>query len=252
MTHPAGVSIVTPAYNAAKYIGETIASVQAQTYPDWELIVVDDCSGDATASVVRKAAEGDARVRLVEQPRNAGPARARQAALDAARFRHIAFLDADDLWLPQKLERQLAFMRERDAAFSYTEYRRISGDGARVGRLVPVPARMTYRRLLGNTAIATSTVVVDRVATGPLRMTETYYDDFVLWLDILKRGFVAYALKEDLMRYRVVAKSVSRNKARSAVHVWRTYRDIERLPLARAAWSFAGYASRALLKYRAF
>jgi teichuronic acid biosynthesis glycosyltransferase TuaG len=94
--------------------------------------------------------------------------------------------------------------------------------------------------------------MVDAAATGPLRMTETYYDDFVLWLGILKRGFAAHALHEDLMRYRVLARSVSRNKANSAVQVWRTYRDVERLPLARSAWSFASYASHALLKYRAF
>ena len=252
MSHSEGVSIVTPAYNAQSYIAETIASVQAQTYREWEQIVVDDRSVDATVAVVRALAQNDRRIRLVEQPRNGGPARARQAALDAARVRHVAFLDADDLWLPQKLERQLAFMQARQAAFSYTEYRRISADGARVGRLVRVPSRMTYRRLLGNTAIATSTVLVDRGATGPLTMTDTYYDDFVLWLAILKRGFVAHALNEDLMRYRVVARSVSRNKAKSAVHVWRTYRDVEGLPLARSVWSFASYASRALLKYRAF
>jgi teichuronic acid biosynthesis glycosyltransferase TuaG len=216
------------------------------------MIVVDDCSRDDTRAVVRGLAERDPRVRLVEQTVNGGPARARQAALDAARHAHVAFLDADDLWLPQKLERQLQFMRERGAAFTFTEYRRISEDGTRLGKRVRVPSRMTYSRLLGNTAIATSTVLVDRGATGPLAMTETYYDDFVLWLGILKRGFVAEGLHEDLMRYRVLAKSVSRNKANSAKHVWRTYRDVERLPLVRSAWSFAGYASRALLKYRSF
>jgi teichuronic acid biosynthesis glycosyltransferase TuaG len=246
------VSIVTPAFNAGRYIADTIASVQAQTHGEWEMIVVDDCSRDDTRAIVRAVADRDARVRLVEQPRNGGPARARQAALDVARHPHVAFLDADDLWLPEKLERQLAFMRERRAAFTYTEYRRISADGARLGRLVRVPGRMTYARLLGNTAIATSSVIVDRSATGPLAMTDAYYDDFVLWLGILKRGFVAEALHEDLMRYRVLARSVSRNKANSAVRVWRTYRDVERLPLARSAWSFASYASRALLKYRAF
>jgi teichuronic acid biosynthesis glycosyltransferase TuaG len=247
-----GVSIVTPAYNAAKYIAETVASVQAQTHAEWEMIVVDDCSRDDTRAVVRGLAGRDPRVRLVEQAVNGGPARARQAALDAARYSHVAFLDADDLWLPQKLERQLGFMRERGAAFTFTEYRRISDDGARVGKRVRVPDRMTYSRLLGNTAIATSTVLIDRGATGPLAMTETYYDDFVLWLGILKRGFVAEGLHEDLMRYRVLAKSVSRNKANSAKHVWRTYRDVERLPLVRSGWSVAGYASLAVLKYRSF
>lgn len=252
MTAERAVSIVTPAYNAERFVAETIESVRAQTHSDWELLVVDDCSRDRTREVVKTFAAKDGRVRLIEQPRNGGPALARQAALDAASHGCVAFLDADDLWLPQKLERQLAFMRERGVAFSYTEYRRISADGTRVGKLVRVPAHMTYSRLLGNTAIATSTVIVDRDATGPLSMTQTYYDDFVLWLGLLKRGIVARALSEDLMRYRVVARSVSRNKASSAMHVWRTYRDVENLSLARSAWSFAGYASRAFLKYRTF
>jgi teichuronic acid biosynthesis glycosyltransferase TuaG len=252
VTPAAAVSIITPAYNAEKYIADTVRSVQGQTHGDWEHLIVDDCSRDATVQAVEAIARRDARVRLVRHERNAGPARARQTALDAARFRYVAFLDADDLWLPQKLARQLAFMNERRVGFSYTEYRRMSSDGERVGRRVRVPPRMSYSQLLANTAIATSTVILDRDATGPLRMTETYYDDFVLWLGVLKRGIVAHALREDLMRYRVLARSVSRNKVSSAMHVWRTYRDVERLPLARSAWSFAGYASRALLKYRAF
>jgi teichuronic acid biosynthesis glycosyltransferase TuaG len=247
-----GVSVVTPAYNAAAYLPATIESVLAQTYPHWEMIVVDDCSADDTRAVVAAYGARDPRIQLVAQPKNGGPARARQAALERSRGRYVAFLDSDDRWLPSKLERQLAFMARADAAFSFTAFRRTSADGERLGRLIEAPGRLTYGQLLGNTAIATSTAVVDRERTGPFSMTVTYYDDFALWLEITRRGFPAFGLNEDLMRYRVVGGSVSRNKGRSARMVWRTYRDVERLGLGSSSWAFVRYAFNAVRKYRAF
>jgi teichuronic acid biosynthesis glycosyltransferase TuaG len=245
------VSIVTPAYKAEQVVAETIRSVQMQTYPHWEMLVVEDGSPDSTADVVAGFAAADPRVRLIRQT-NAGPAVARQKALDHARGRYIAFLDSDDLWLPDKLEHQLAFMVRERASFTYTAFRRIQADGSGLGHLIEVPAQMTYRRLLGNTAVATSTVVIDRAATGKFRMTKTYYDDFVLWLEILKRGHVAYGLNEDLMRYRVMGGSVSRNKSKSARMVWQTYREIEKLAAPVAAVHFVRYALNAWRKYRNF
>ena len=246
------ISIVMPAYNAARFLPETIASVVAQTCRDWELLVADDCSTDDTRRVVARHAAGDARIRLIALPRNGGPAMARQAALEVARGRFIAFLDSDDLWLPGKLQRQLEFMRSTGVAFSCTAFRRISADGSRAGRIVHVPPRLTYHQLLGNTAVATSTAVLDRDLTGPFRMVKTYYDDFALWLEITRRGFPACGLDEDLMRYRVTGGSVSRNKLRSAMKVWRLYRDVERLSLGPAYWAFARYAANAARKYRSF
>jgi teichuronic acid biosynthesis glycosyltransferase TuaG len=246
------VSIVTPAYNAVRHIRETIASVQKQSLTGWELLVVDDCSKDETASIVHEVAEQDHRIRLLRQEKNGGPAAARQRAIEAARARYIAFLDSDDLWLPEKLNYQLGFMRQNDAALTFTAYRRISEDGSSTGRLVVVPRRLSYRGLLKNTAIATSTVIIDRVKTGPFSMTRTYYDDYALWLNILRRGHIAYGLRQDLMRYRVVSRSVSRNKGRSAYWVWRLYRDVEKLSLLRAIWCFMNYAVRALIKYHRF
>jgi len=246
------VSVVIPAYNAERYLPQTIASVVAQTHENWELLVADDCSTDGTRRVVAQHTADDARIRLIALAQNGGPAMARQAALSAARGRFIAFLDADDLWLPEKLRRQLAFMQSTGAAFSCTAFRRISADGCRVGRVVRVPPRLTYGQLLGNTAVATSTAILDRQLTGPFRMTKTYYDDFALWLEITRRGFPVSGLNEDLMRYRVVAGSVSRSKARSAAMVWRTYREVERLGLLRSSWSFARYAVNAVRKYRTF
>ena len=246
------VSIVTPAYNAERFLPEAIESVLRQTYGDWELNVVDDCSKDDTRGVVEGYAARDSRVRLLRLARNSGPALARQAAVEAARGRYVAFLDSDDLWTPEKLERQLAFMSRLGAGLSFTSFRRISDDGKRVGRLIPVPARLTYVQLLGHTAIATSTALVDRTLTGPFRMVKTYYDDFALWLEITRRGFAAFGLGEDLMRYRVLGGSVSRNKVRSARMVWRLYREVEGLGLMRAAWCFARYAGNAVRKYHAF
>jgi teichuronic acid biosynthesis glycosyltransferase TuaG len=246
------VSIVTPAYNASHFIGAAIESVRCQTYQNWEMLIVDDLSKDETVIVVDSYAKLDSRIRLIRLNANVGPAMARQAGLDAACGRYLAFLDSDDLWLPQKLERQLSFMRTYDAALSFTRFRRISEAGDICGRLISVPIRLNYRQLLKNTIIATSTVLIDRVKTGPFRMTRTYYDDYALWLELLKRGFTAYGLQQDLMRYRVVGKSVSRNKVKSAIEVWRTYRDVEKLYLPHATWYFLNYAWRAYFKYRTF
>lgn len=246
------VSIVTPAYNAGPFLDACIGSVLAQTFPGWEMWVVDDCSKDDTCAVVERHAARDPRVHLIRQPKNGGPALARDAAVQASRGRYVAFLDADDWWLPNKLERQLEHMARTGAPVVFSSFRRVDRAGENPGALIPVPRLLSYDDLLKNTAMATSTVLVDRQATGPFRMTNTYYDDYALWLDLLRRGFTAHGLPDDLMRYRVVGKSVSRNKARSALWVWRTYREVEGLSLFRAAWCFLHYAAHAFLKYRRF
>jgi teichuronic acid biosynthesis glycosyltransferase TuaG len=247
------VSIITPAYNAARVIGETIASVQAQTWPHWELLIAEDCGPDRTRDIVREFARRDERVRLIEPTSNGGPAAARNHALAAAEGSWLAFLDSDDLWLPEKLQRQLAFHQgHKDAVLSFTGFRRISADGSKTGRFIPVPPRMNYRQVLGNTAIATSTVLVDRRLSGEFRMQRTYYDDFACWLALLKYGGTAVGLNEDLMRYRVMDASVSRNKRNSATQVWKALREVERLPLVPSAWYFGQYAVRAWAKYRRF
>jgi teichuronic acid biosynthesis glycosyltransferase TuaG len=241
-----------PAFRAAKIIDATIESVVAQTYGDWELLIADDCSPDNTREVVRAWSEKDSRIRLLELAQNGGPAAARNAGLAQAKGRWLAFLDSDDLWLPAKLERQLAFHRASGAKLTFTGFRRISSDASTMGRYIDVPEKMNYRQLLANTAIATSTVVVDQKATGPIRMTKTYYDDFACWLGILKSGGEARGLREDLMRYRVLSASVSRNKRNSAKQVWLAYRRIEKLGLIASVYFFSLYGVRGLLKYRRF
>lgn len=251
MTTSELVSIVTPAYKAERFVGDAIRSVQKQNHVHWEMLIVDDGSPDGTADVVQEYAGRDSRVKLIRQA-NSGPAMARQRALDEAQGRFIAFLDSDDYWLQGKLSRQLAFMAETGASLSYTCFRRIDAGDARLGHLVKVPDSLDYNALLGNTAIATSTVIINRAQTGPFRMTEAYYDDFVLWLGLLKRGLTARGLQEDLMRYRVVGKSVSRNKLHSAREVWCTYRSIEGLSTLSAAWYFSRYACNSVRKHWRF
>lgn len=246
------VSIVTPAFKAAKYIGHTIASVQAQSYGNWEMLIVDDCSPDDTAAVVTTFSAADPRVRLIRQKHNGGPAAARNAAIREAKGRWLAFLDSDDLWLPAKLNHQVDFQRRHGVKLTFTEFRRISADGSRIGHLVRVPDRLDYQTLLGNTAIATSTVIVDRALAGDIEMKKIYYDDFGCWLDVLRAGGFARGIHEDLMRYRVVGGSVSRNKRRSAMEVWKIYREVERLGRLASAYHFSKYALRGALKYRRF
>ncbi|XDZ63106.1 glycosyltransferase family 2 protein [Alphaproteobacteria bacterium LSUCC0396] len=246
------ISIITPAWNSASTITECISSVRQQTHLNWEMLVVDDCSSDNTCEVVQGLSSQDDRILLIRQPENGGPARARNAALRHARGRWIAFLDSDDLWLPTKLETQLVFHKAQGAHISFTEYRRISVDSRRTGQLIQVPPRLTYFDLLNNTAIATSTVLVDRQLTGEFEMKPIYYDDFGCWLELLRSGGFAAGLNHDLMRYRVMEGSVSRNKWKSAMEVWKTYRNVEALTIPRSAWHFGHYCINAIKKYRRF
>jgi teichuronic acid biosynthesis glycosyltransferase TuaG len=246
------VSIITPSWNVATLIGETIASVQAQTMTDWELLIADDCSTDQTAAIVEGHAAQDPRVKLIRQARNGGPALARQAAIEQAQGRFIAFLDSDDLWLPAKLERQIAFAQAKRAALSYTAFRRINETGSVTGRLIEVPASLNYEQLLKNTGIATLTALVDRDVAGNIAMKNEPYDDFCLWLAILKPGHVAHGLNEDLARYRVRGSSVSSRPLRSAGWVWHIYRNVERLSPIQSAWCFAHWGARAWVKRREF
>jgi len=247
------VSIVTPAFRAGRFIADTIKSVQAQTYQNWEMIIVDDCSPDNTCEIVERAAVDDARIRLIRHKTNGGiPAYARNTALAVANGRWIAFLDSDDLWLPDKLKKQIEFHKKKAALISYTAFRRFSDKDGRVGRRIAVPDMLSYEGALGNTAIATSTVLVDRAKAGNFSMTITHCEDFVTWLKLLKIHSPAYGLNDDLMRYRVVQNSYSRDKIKYAIRVWKAYREDLHFGVFPAVRFFSEYAIRAVLKYLRF
>ncbi|MCS7073795.1 MAG: glycosyltransferase family 2 protein, partial [Bacteroidia bacterium] len=203
-----------------------------------------------TREVVLSYAAKDSRIRLIQQEINSGPAKTRNTALQAAHGRFIAFLDSDDLWLPEKLEHQLKFMLQQKAGMSYTLYRRFRADPNNPGRLIILPKQFDYDTLLKNTGIAgCSTVMLDKTITGEVFFPSVKHEDFVLWLSILKRGIIAVGLMEDLVRYRISFSSVSGNKLRSAKWTWNVYRNIEKLSLPYSIWCFLHYSIRAFIRY---
>jgi len=243
------VSIITPAHDAERFLDETIRSVVAQTFPRWEMIVVDDDSRDRTREIVERWTESDPRIRLVRQSPRQGPGAARNRGLKEVRGRYVAYLDSDDLWRPEKLEVQVAFMQETNAVFSFAGYSIIDERGEPTGRAVRAPDRVDYRFLLRNTIIGCLTVMLDRSRLGELSMpTLPQHEDLSLWYEILKRGGVARGIPMDLALYRVVRGSASGDKVRSALHMWKVYREQERLSLPSTLWCYAHYAWHALRK----
>ncbi|MFO8054280.1 MAG: glycosyltransferase family 2 protein, partial [Bacteroidales bacterium] len=207
------ISVVTPAYNAARFIQETVKSVQRQTYQDWEMLIVEDCSSDDTVQIVRNLAAEDARIRLFALEENVGAAEARNIAFRHANGQYIAFLDSDDLWLPEKLEKQLRFLQENNYAFTYTDYECITEDGSAVLYTVHAPAEIGYRRFLRNTTIGTLTVMIDREKTGDFEMPQIRSShDIALWLALMRKGHKAFGLQEVLAQYRQVGTSNTASK----------------------------------------
>ncbi|HRS68168.1 MAG TPA: glycosyltransferase, partial [Paludibacteraceae bacterium] len=156
------VSIITPAYNSSKFIEETIQSVLAQTYTDWELLITDDCSTDITLEIVEKYAAQDSRIKFFVLDQNSGAAAARNNSLARAQGKYIAFLDSDDLWLPQKLAWQLSYMQEHDCAFSFSDYTLMNEDGVDLNKVIHAPKKINYHHYLRNTIIGCLTVMIDK------------------------------------------------------------------------------------------
>ncbi|WP_019628314.1 glycosyltransferase family A protein [Thioalkalivibrio sp. AKL10] len=239
-----------PVYNGERFVESSIRSVLAQTFVDWELIVVDDASDDASRRIVRGFAEQDERIRLVQLERNEGAAVARNTAIDLSRGRYIAFLDGDDLWLAHKLERQLAFMREEGAAFSYGAYERVDENGRYLAP-VGVPDRLRYRELLKTCYVGCLTAMYDTKVFGKRYMPLIRRrQDYALWLELLRDGETALGLNEVLGVYRVRSGSISSNKASTSLYTWRMYREVEGLSLTHSAWCFAHQTGRAAVRHR--
>lgn len=197
----AEVSIIMPAYNAQASLVEAVESVQAQTHRNWHLYHVNDASTDGTAALIQSLAAADDRIHPMRMLKRSGAAATRNAAIHAATGRYVAFLDADDLWAPQKLSRQLAFMKKHDAAFSFTGYWR--GGKNRHWRYVPAVARVDHKCLLRANVIGCLTVMYDRTAFPPLDMPLlTQRQDYAFWLRLLEHTSFAYGLNEDLAAYR--------------------------------------------------
>lgn len=242
------VTVVTPVWNAAATLGATVASVRAQTLPDWELILVDDASTDGSRDLARALAAGEPRIRLIARETNGGAAAARNAAIRAARGRLIAFLDADDRWYPEKLARQTAFMARAGHAFVFAGYRRVAADGRPLGVVRP-PARVAHDELLRGNVIGCLTAVYDTAVLGRVEMPDVRRrQDYGLWLRLLRQVPFAHALPEPLADYRVAPTSLSGGKLGAARATWTLYREVEGLGRARAGWYLAHNLARAALK----
>lgn len=242
---PGLVSVVMPAYNCESVLAESVASVLAQTFRNWELVIVDDASTDKSFSVAQAIASRDDRIRVIRLSTNGGVANARNQGMNAARGQYLAFLDSDDLWLPEKLRAQLEFMQRHEIGFSFTRYRRFRAKGS-VSSIVRIPDSVTYERLLRGNVIGCLTVMIDRYMIPPFTMSEVGHEDYHAWLQILKTGHTAWGLQEDLARYRVSTASVSGDKSRSALWTWRIYRQLEGLSWLKTVWCFSWYSLRAI------
>lgn len=242
---PGLVSVVMPAHNSQSSLTESVQSVQAQTYANWELIIVDDASRDDTLALANQFASADPRISVLPLEQNVGVAEARNRGISAARGQYLAFLDSDDLWLPGKLQTQIGFMRSSGAGFSFAQYRRIGLDGSLTNPL-RVPRTLDYEGLLRGNSIGCLTVAIDRYQIPEISMPKIKHEDYVTWLKILKRGHIAYGIPQDVARYRVASSSVSSNKRRSAGWTWNIYRRVEGLSVIKSAWCFLHYTARAI------
>lgn len=244
------VSIIVPVYNVEKYIIETVKSVEAQTFSEWELLLVEDCSTDDTARVLETyiRERADSRIRMIRQPSNMGAARARNRGLAESKGRYIAYLDADDLWVPGKLERELAFMEKTNAAFAFTGYEFANERGEGTGKVVRVPATLSYRQALSNTTIFTTTVMFDteKIDRELLEMPVIKSEDTALWWKILRNGYTAFGLDENLVMYRRIENSLSSNKLEAMRRIWNLYRRAEGMGVLSSAWHFCFWAVRAV------
>lgn len=243
------VSVIMPCYNMEKYISEAILSVHQQTYPHWELLIVDDASTDGTEAVIESHRQQDERIHFTKKYNHSGIADSRNMCIKMAQGQYLAFLDADDVWQPKKLERQLAFMTEKKVGFSYSSYNCIDEKGQLLNKIIKAAGDMDYEAYLHNTIIGCSTVMVDRNIVGNVVVPDfRTSEDTATWLDILKKGFVAYAIEQPLTCYRIRSHSASSNKLKASADLWKVYRQNERLPFFKAFGCFVSYVYHAIKK----
>ncbi|MBO4988075.1 MAG: glycosyltransferase family 2 protein [Lachnospiraceae bacterium] len=246
------ISIVVPVYNAENYIRQTVDMVRKQTFTDWELILVEDCSKDNSAEVLcsLESELQDARIRVIYKEKNEGAAKARNTGIDAANGQYLAFLDADDIWMEDKLEKELAFMQEKQAAFVFTAYEFGDENAVGTGKIVKVPDTLTYNKALSRTIIFTSTTMFDLSILGKdmVKMPAVPSEDTATWWRILREGYTAYGYPEVTTIYRRPPQSLSSNKGTAIYRIWYLYREVEKLPVITSMFYFVGWAFRATLR----
>ncbi len=245
------LSVIIPAYNAESYLAESLDAVLAQDCREkMEIIIIDDCSTDATAQIAKQYAKAHPQIHYCRLPRNVGAGAARNKGLEIAGGRYIAFADSDDLWKKDKLGKQLALMREKQALLCYTAIEMIDKEGRLYKKKRSIPIYASYSMLLKNTLIANSTVVIDRRLAGDFRMSARRLShDYSTWLALLRGGSIAYGIDEALVSYRVHDRSLSSNKLKSAKYIWDIQREDEKLPAPSVLWNILCWSLHSVRKY---
>ena len=243
------ISIITPCYNSSNYISQTIESVISQTYANWEMIIVDDCSSDNSAQIINEYSQKDNRISYFKTDSPSGsPVVPRNIGIEHAKGRYIAFLDSDDLWLPNKLEEQLKLFDNKNVAIAYSNYEKINEAGERIQRIINAPNKVDYHNLLKSNVIGNLTGIYDTAKVGKIYCQNIRHEDYVLWLSILKKGYIAQNTNTVTALYRVRENSVSSNKLKILSWQWNILRNIENLSLLKAIYYYLIYAIKAFSK----
>lgn len=244
------ISIIMAAYNAEKTIVQAVESVLTQTYPHFELLVVNDCSTDRTVDLVKEIATQDKRVRLISNQKNSGVSYTRKHGLDEARGSWIAILDSDDVWAPEKLEKQIALQEKTNADLLFTGSAFMDADGKPINWYLHAPSEVSYRQLLKQNVLSNSSALVRKeLYAKHYAVGDGMHEDFAIWLGILKEGRKAYGVDEPLLIYRIAKSSKSGNKVKAAKMNWNTYRYVG-LNLVSALYYECWYMVKGLLKYK--
>ena len=231
------VSIITPSYKSKRFISQTIESVQAQTYKNWEMIIVDDLSPDNSNEIIEEYIKKDNRIKLIKLEKNSGPAVARNRAIEEAKGRYIAFLDADDLWYPEKLEKQISFMDTNNYGLTYTNYETMNENGDKLNNIIVSPSKLNYKQLLKSNKIGCLSAIYDTTITGKVYMPLIKKrQDYGLWLKILKKIDYAYNVNEVLGTYRLMSNSVSSNKIDLLKYNYALFREHEQFSIIKSLY----------------
>lgn len=244
------VSIVMAMYNAEDVVAETLESIFSQTYTNWELIIIDDCSKDNSLKVAKETCKNKSNIKIIELKNNSGAAVARNKGIEEANGKYIAFIDSDDMWMRKKLTEQINFMEKSNVDISYTNYTRTNCENSKIIGFVTPPEEISYKGLLKTNVIALSSAVENVDKLG-----KQYFpnyrkrQDWLYWLMLLEKGFKAKnASAKTLMRYRVCSKSLSANKVETALLQYKIYRETLKLPAIKSLYLFICYAMAGIRK----
>ncbi len=244
------ISVVMPLYNAERFLEKSVESVLNQTFKDFELIIIDDCSSDSSLKVAENLADSNNRIRIIKNPKNKGVAETRNNGIREAKGKYIALLDSDDIWEKTKLEKQIKLLEKEEAQISYCSYGFINENDEPIKKPFIVPECTNFNKMLVKSVISCSTALIEsELLKNHNFNSEFYHEDYVLWMELLKTNAKAVGNTEVLAYYRQVSGSRSNDKRNAAIHRWKIYRKALKLSFPKSCISFVQYAFNALMKY---